>query len=251
MNEFFVGYIAKIPPGIARIVRRSVVVIFSIVILGAIVLVFSQRRFPAAFFEFTQERNFEGVIQEHPYPTLLVPRPGDSGAQVGYSRYLLVGLGKHGAEQQVAGLDGQRVRLRGKLIYRDADTLVEVMPNSVSSTGKGTLPEPPIDLGAVTLTGEIVDTKCYLGVMNPGEGKVHRDCATRCLSGGIPPALVVQQKDGTRQLYELGALDGRRIPIDWAATHAGHVVTVRGELLKSGEALILKADWEQLSLRSR
>jgi hypothetical protein len=29
----------------------------------------------------------------------------------------------------------------------------------------------------MTLTGEIVDSKCYLGVMNPGQGKVHRDCA--------------------------------------------------------------------------
>ena len=44
----------------------------------------------------------------------------------------------------------------------------------------------------VMLRGEIVDSKCYLGVMNPGEGTVHRDCAARCLSGGLPPMLVVR-----------------------------------------------------------
>ena len=43
------------------------------------------------------------------------------------------------------------------------------------------------DLDTFTLIGEIVDSKRYLGVMNPGNGKVHRDCAVRCLSGGIPP----------------------------------------------------------------
>ena len=36
-------------------------------------------------------------------------------------------------------------------------------------------------LGPVELTGEIADSKCWLGVMNPGEGTVHRDCARRCL----------------------------------------------------------------------
>ncbi len=66
-----------------------------------------------------------------------------------------------------------------------------------------------MDLGAVTLTGEIVDTKCHLGVMNPGEGKVHRDCAVRCISGGAPPVSGADQEGDTRLLLLTGA-DGRR-----------------------------------------
>ena len=44
----------------------------------------------------------------------------------------------------------------------------------------------------VSLIGEIVDSKCYLGAMKPGAGRGHKACATLCISGGIPPVLVVR-----------------------------------------------------------
>lgn len=242
MNEFFVGYLPKIPPGIARAVRRAVVGLLLGAALLAIVLTASQRRFPAAFFEFTQERNFEGTIEERPYPALRVVRPGVTGSQSDYSRYLLVALGKHGAADQVAGLAGKLVKLRGKLIYRDNQTIVEIMPDSLSVVGKTDAPAPSTqDLGLVTLSGEIVDSKCYFGVMNPGAGKVHRDCGTRCLSGGIPPALIVRE-NGRALVYVLANADGGPIPNDWAARRAGRPVTIQGRLLKSGDTLILEAD---------
>ncbi len=49
-------------------------------------------------------------------------------------------------------------------------------------------------LGEVTLQGKVVDPKCYFGVMNPSEGKVHRSCAIRCISGGIPPVFHSSEK---------------------------------------------------------
>ena len=54
----------------------------------------------------------------------------------------------------------------------------------------------------MTLSGEIVDSKCYLGVMKPGEGLTHRACAIRCISGGIPPMLVSADAQG-RPVYHL------------------------------------------------
>ena len=42
------------------------------------------------------------------------------------------------------------------------------------------------------LAGELVDTKCYAGAMNPGEGKVHKDCGALCVLGGIPPLFVMR-----------------------------------------------------------
>ena len=38
--------------------------------------------------------------------------------------------------------------------------------------------------------------KCYLGVINPGNGKVHRDCAVRCLSGGVTPVFATNDFNG-------------------------------------------------------
>jgi hypothetical protein len=52
------------------------------------------------------------------------------------------------------------------------------------------------DLGTMEIKGEIVDPKCFFGVMKPGEGKPHRDCATRCILGGIPPVLAIRNKIG-------------------------------------------------------
>jgi hypothetical protein len=91
-------------------------------------------------------------------------------------------------------------------------------------------------VGEVTLTGEIVDSKCYLGVMNPGRTKVHRDCAARCISGGIPPAFVTA--DG---FYLLVGGDGRSVRhevLDWV----GETIEVTGTVQRSGETLILRAE---------
>jgi hypothetical protein len=52
------------------------------------------------------------------------------------------------------------------------------------------------DLGAFTLVGEIVDSKCYLGIMNPGETNPHRECAALCIGGGIPPLIIAHDADG-------------------------------------------------------
>jgi hypothetical protein len=173
---------------------------------------------------------------------LLVIHPREKEASDSYARYLLVAEGKHGADDQVSGFDGKQVTLKGKLIYRGADTEIEIMPNSVVATGKGASTTPTVDLGPVTLTGEIVDTKCYLGVMNPGEGKVHRDCATRCISGGIPPALMVRQSEGQQVIYVLTDLNGDRVPTSWASYRAARLVTLRGRLVKSRHTLIFRAD---------
>jgi hypothetical protein len=45
------------------------------------------------------------------------------------------------------------------------------------------------DEGLVKLTGEIVDSKCFLRVIAPGSGKTHKECASLRLRGGIPPAV--------------------------------------------------------------
>ena len=60
----------------------------------------------------------------------------------------------------------------------------------------------------MTLAGEIVDSKCFLGVMNPGAGKVHRACAAMCLTGGMPPMLVITDAVGDRYGYMLTTTEG-------------------------------------------
>ena len=207
---------------------------------AALVLVVGQMPFASSAFEYGKLRSFEGVVVTRPFPTLLVGRPGEVGQQDKYSRYLLVAPGKHGADDVVATFDGKQVRLQGQLIYRKGGTMVEITPGSI--TVVDTMPgeqETTRDLGAVTVTGEIVDSKCYLGVMNPGHGKVHRDCAARCLSGGIPPIFVAADAHET---FLLVGSDGRALGRDALREFVAEPITIRGELLQQGESQLLRID---------
>jgi hypothetical protein len=240
MNDFYVGYLPKAPTALARFVRKVTIVLGLLAVTAALVFVVGQMPFANSVFEYGKLRSFEGVVVTRPFPTLLVARPGEIGQQDKYSRYLLVAPGKHGADDLVATFDGKQVRLQGQLIYREGGTMVEMTPGSIAVIDTAPAVQATTrDLGTVTLTGEIVDSKCYLGVMNPGQGKVHRDCAARCLSGGIPPIFVTS--DGHEQLLLVG-MDGRALGRDALGEFIAEPIQIQGELLESGSTQLLKVD---------
>lgn len=242
-DEFYVGYAPKPPERLRRTIVRIVIALNAIALVLAVLLVLGQKHFAASAFEFQQFREFEGVLQEHPYPSLLVRRPGAAEGTLPFSRYLLVAPGKHGASSVVSGLDGRKVRIRGSLIYREGNTMIELASGAapVAEEAASNRVATASDLGQVTLSGEIVDSKCYLGVMNPGSGKVHRDCAVRCISGGIPPAFSVKDAEGRPKILLLAGADGRQLNrevLDFVA----EPITIRGRLTRSGETYILWAE---------
>jgi hypothetical protein len=59
--------------------------------------------------------------------------------------------------------------------------------------------------------GEIVDPKCFFGVMKPGEGKPHKDCAIRCILGGMPPVLKVMDNEGKQNYYLIVGPHGEKM----------------------------------------
>jgi hypothetical protein len=249
MNDFYVGYLPKAPQTLAGFVRRIVGGLGLLAVSVALVLVLGQMPFANSAFEFGKLRTCEGTIETRPYPALLVARPGETGpGQIGeeenYSRYLLVAPGKHGADDLVAALDGKQVSLQGQLIYREGGTMVELAPGSIKLLNTDPASQAAIrDLGVVTLTGEIVDSKCYLGVMNPGQGKVHRDCAARCLSGGIPPIFVTANEG--KQLLLVGP-DGNALGRDALREFVAEPLTIRGEMLQKGNSRLLRITPQEL-----
>jgi len=244
MSEFYIGYLPKPPEGILRFLRRLVPALALLLLAVALALLSGQGPFADSTFEFGTVRSFEGFIVAQPYPTLRVARPGQVPAEGGYSEYLLVAPGKHGADDLVASFDGQAVRLAGQLIYRDGSTMVEIAPGSLQRVSGPSFAGPEIqELGSITITGEIVDSKCFLGVMNPGNGKVHRDCAARCLSGGLPPLLV--SADGRKQYLLLGP-DRKPLVRDALREFIAEPITTTGELLQRGKTLMLVIDPQAL-----
>ncbi len=239
-DDFYVGYKPQAPASLSRFLRPRIAAVVVLALLVAALIVMSQQRFAAATFEFGNERRFEGIVSELPYPTLLVERPGDAG-DVPYSRYLLGVFGKRGADEAVAGLNGQRIAVSGQLVYRDDQTMIEIVPESIETLAAGRAPAAPEPLGTFTLRGEIIDSKCYLGVMKPGNGKPHRACAIRCISGGIPPVFVVRDEAGNTEYFLMTGADGRAVNKE-VLDMVAEPLEIRGEVLRSGSDLILRAE---------
>ncbi|MDJ0841515.1 MAG: hypothetical protein QNK37_33720 [Acidobacteriota bacterium] len=211
-KEFYVGYTEKAPPGIAKYVRLHVILMLLAVAATSLVLVMSQRPPDPGVFEFGTYRNFEGWIVEEPFPMLRMERPGRAYQSPTHSLYTLVVFGKFSANNAVKGLNGKKVRLKGSMIYRDDQIMLEVSDDPIEVLEDPGFPKDDLfgrDLGKITLAGEIVDSKCFLGVMKPGNLKVHKACAVRCISGGIPPALVVKDKEGNARYFILVSPEGR------------------------------------------
>jgi hypothetical protein len=184
-NDFYVGYQREAPAGLARFLRPAVIVLVGGACALSLLITSGQGQFVPSSFEFGIDRHFAGVVSLKPYPVLF----DASGAHV------LFGAGKHGFTTSAP--DGASVSLRGSAVSLGTSRGIEVDPETFNvSAQSARLPEETY-LGRTKMSGEIVDSKCYVGVMNPGRGKVHRDCAVRCISGGLPPTLLVRDESGT------------------------------------------------------
>jgi hypothetical protein len=227
-NEFYVGYL----PTPAR-QRRFLLVFLPLCAL----LAFALAAFVGAFARPTgdgvwdtgHEVTMEGELLATPFPMLRVVR-----ADGAIERVLLVEMGKHGADARVAPLvptDGTRVaaQARGFLIARGGQRMLELVEENPITLG-GTLPAR-VDaraIGTVEISGEIVDSKCWLGVMKPGDGKAHRDCATLCIRGGIPPSIICEAPDGTERRALVVGRDGTPLAFDSLAPWIAAPVVIRG-----------------------
>jgi len=231
-DDFYVGYIPHAPRALGRIVARITAGIITAGLVASGLLILGQPPFAASKFEYGQYRDYAGVIEEWPYPILVTDE----------ASFLLVAPGKHGLSDAVKGLQGKRVQLKGSLIERSQDRMIEVVAGSIAViASQSQTTSRIVDLGLVTLRGEIVDTKCYLGVMNPGEHKVHRDCAVRCISGGVPPAFLVRDALGASRILLLVGKDGRALRRE-VLPFVAEPLEISGDLLRSGSTLTLKAN---------
>src|SRR5215471_6744829 len=241
MSEFYVGYLPKAPAGIARRIKTLIAIVLVLGAIAAIAFARVQKTFAPSTFEYGKERTFEGLIETRPFPALITGGSGATDNQT--KRYLLVATGKHGADSQVQPYVGRTVRLRGTLIYRNNQSMIELVKDSVAVTADtGQVPAPMTNLGTFTLIGEIVDSKCYLGVMNPGNGKVHRDCAVRCLSGGIPPIFATNDFRGTPAILVLTDAYGNPLPRQALLNFVAQPVRVHGKVLQVGDTLFLETE---------
>jgi hypothetical protein len=236
-DEFFIGYAPPMPAGYARFVKRAVILLAALAVVWAAMLPMGHRPLRAGAFAFGSVERFTGTVAHLPYPALRLDNDSPDPWP------LLVATGKHAA-RDLGGFDGQRVSLDGTRIQRGRHTMIQMEPDSIRpETGSASRAAPSLGKPreSVTLTGEIVDTKCFLGVMVPGAGKTHKDCASLCLRGGIPPAVYVEDARGESALLLLVDPSGQ--PITEATIRAaGERVTMTGTVGRRGGWLVLQTD---------
>lgn len=200
--------------------------------MGAL-LAYWQEPFVSASFAYGVLERRVGVMEVEPYAVLrqeatLTP---------------LVGQGKFGADALLHGWAGRRVELETSLIRRGDREMLEVSRVLGPSDGADV---PSLEWkfvsGPLALQGEIVDSKCWMGVMQPGAGRVHRECAYRCLQGGVPP-LFVAANGATYWMVDAqrGPMD-RRLVADLAALR----VRLRGDLWQRGNLQYVAVDVSSL-----
>ncbi len=233
--DFFIGWDSNIPSSVSSFTRRLVLVLLIATTgIGLITAAF-QRTISSGKFEFGKVRDFSGILLKEPVPMLLADDDSE-----GKNLYYLVAVGKHGLEGEVAGQYHLRhVSLKGTFIGDNLEAMIEVARDSISVTGPAlSNPLEKSEVVPTQITGEIVDSKCHLGVMNPGRFKPHRACAIQCISGGIPPILVARTEDGQLAHYLLVGEDGSAINtavIDYIA----EPVRVSGALQVIGNRRVL------------
>jgi hypothetical protein len=245
-DDFYIGWQNQAPKAVGSHVRKTVLFLLLLAPVLSITFVLAQKTVGRAVFEWGTIKTFSGILRTQPYPHLLVERPGRASGAL--SAYYLVAPFKFGLKPEaIAAFDGKPVSLKGTLIYRGNQTMIETRPETIqpaqpsSQLKTFTTTKQAENLGRQTLVGEIVDSKCYLGVMNPGQLTPHRACAVRCISGGIPPVLLVRPNTGPPLYFLLVSSDGRAVNkqvLDMVA----EPVQITGDVEKQGELLVVRAD---------
>ncbi|SRR5579885_433368 len=226
-DDFFVGWL-RTPLRLVRFLAVALTLLLLAVNAVSLLAYRSQEARASGDWGSGGEAAYDGVLLARPYPTLLVPAsPGHPAHAV-----LLVSEGKAGAPPGLAALDGRRVTVQGYPLFRDALTVLQLsQPPRLQENAAAVPASAPqaLELGTRTLSGEIADSKCFLGAMVPGEGKVHAECASLCLLGDIPALFVTRAADG-RPTYRLLSDEAGNAMADAAADHAGAFLTLTGTL---------------------
>ncbi len=224
-DEFYIGWMPKAPNSFIGWIKKYLFVLLTIIIVLTVLLALSQKKFDSGTFEFGTLTEVKGIYFDKPVPNIKVINGKNIWGNYNCITVLLIGYGKHGADGIIADLekeknttlDGKEVTLKGTLLYNDGKLLMQIdandkpLLNVVTNKGSANLLPEIKDLGTINVKGEIVDPKFFFGVMKPGEGKPHKDCAIRCILGGMPPVLKVIDAEGKQNYYLVVGANGEKM----------------------------------------
>lgn len=236
-HDLYVGYLDT-PAAHKRLVLVVIPMLALLFAMLAAVVAIAMRDPGEAVWDISQSQRWTGRLVTDPYPMLIT----DEG-----ETHLVVEMGKMSAQPRLGLLAGQNVTFEGFPLERDGRQMIELLigDDAFVSTGPetGDTFTDVVYERDVEVVGEIVDGKCFLGAMKPGDGKGHKACAVLCIEGGLPA--MVRTKDGAGDwVYPLLLIDGSStIPYD-VLDLVSEPVRIEGTLGRIGDLLVLDCDAE-------
>lgn len=208
---FFIGWLGQVDKQSVNALKRFVFPAIGLGFLFLILFTINQQKIAHSAYAYNEVAVYAGVVSNSPFPHLLYTQGKDSYGNPKYAVLPLVNAWKFGADSLINKWCAQNkscaAEIHGTRITRDGVDALELTEeaNAFERIEATNLATPNLkQLGKQTLRGEIIDPKCYLGAMNPGEGKPHRSCAIRCISGGIMPMLTYQENNKKKYAVLLG-----------------------------------------------
>ncbi len=239
---FFIGWQPEMQKTLKSKVRAYAIILALITVITGSVIAAFQETYGISRYDYTDLREIEGIFRADPYPHLTVHIPNTDQCR----SYMLVDQFKENWPRDlVTQYDGQFVKMSVGSIYRGDVTMFEGDPLQEIQTLD--LPQnfpvqPEVTLiGEQTLIGEIIDSKCYYGAMNPGNLKTHRACATVCIKGGIPPVLLVRRKNDVPLYFFLTDTQGAPV-IDEIIDYIAEPIQLTGTIESQCGLLMLSFD---------
>lgn len=274
-DEFYIGYYPEAPKSISKTIQIAIGLVILLIIGVAFIITKNEKGFSNSQFEYGTLTELEGVLYRKPVPMLRMLTGKTSDGKDLYKSVLLVNFLKFGAENLLIAYtekgvsEGESlVKLRGTLIYHDGVTVMELTEQENAlcgivekkNTEKSTIEVRKFDkiienritenLGEISLQGEIIDPKCYFGAMKPAESSPHRDCAIRCISGGIQPVFVVKNPKGEAN-YMLITDDNGNAINEKILEFVGIPVKLKGKLEKIDEWFVLRINVKKIEISGR
>lgn len=251
-DEFYVSYIAgSLGAKTKNTLKRFVAIIILLIIVAVLFFSLTQKPFKNSSFELTSTTKIVGTFHQDPYPMLRV-----QVAKNTFKNILLLGFGKSSANpflkklmNEVKDLNGKNLQIEGNLIYYNGKALLQITDDEKVTLATNLTTKLPLKetISDITLQGEIIDPKCYFGVMKPGKGKIHRSCAVRCISGGIPPVLATTDKNNIAQYFLLTDLQGKPIHTN-VLPFVGKPSKIKGLVEKMEDWYFLKIDVKNIEV---
>jgi nitrite reductase/ring-hydroxylating ferredoxin subunit len=217
-ENFYIGWLGNIDIPTSKALKGFV---FPATLIGFLFLIsftFSQNKIANSAYRSGEIAEYTGIVNNTPFPHILFTKSKDVFGNPKKEVLPLVNAWKFGADTLISKWCKKNsncsATIKGTIISRDGISAMELSDeeNSFSPSNNPSISiQSSLKLiGQVSLKGEIIDPKCYLGAMNPGEGKPHRSCAIRCISGGIMPMVTYLENNEKKYAVILG-IHGEKI----------------------------------------